>query len=153
MNFKCLSIFIFKYVFVSGMVQNFLQTLNLSLVSTWECHSCHRQTIFPKKHVQTGLFLPHLDSAVQKQILIDTTYNEQLRPRILYLFHLIHITSYKLCLVIWTPPFSLILTSNVCILLQSLQTMDTYLFHNRQGHLAFASQLPKTFSAQINTFS
>ena len=76
--------------------------------------------------------------------------NEHLRPNFFYLVHLIHVTSYKLCLVIWMPPFSLILTSNVCILLQSSQIMDTYLFHHRQGHLVLASQLLKTFSAQIN---
>ena len=66
-------------------------------------------------------------------------YNEHLRPSFFYLVHLIHIPSYKLYLVTWTPPFSLYLTSNVSILLQSSQIMDTYLFHHRQGRLAFAS--------------
>ena len=40
-------------------------------------------------------------------------------------------------------PFSLILTSKVCILQQNSQIMATYLFHYTQGHLAFASQLKK----------
>ena len=40
-------------------------------------------------------------------------------------------------------PFSLILTSKVCILQQNSQIMATYLFHHTQGHLAFASQLKK----------
>ncbi len=54
-----------------------------------------------------------------------------MRPDFFYLVHLIHITSYKLYLVTWTPTFLLILTSTVCILLQSSQIMDTYLFHYR----------------------
>ena len=110
----------------------------------------NKQLIFHEKHVKTGSFLLHLDSAIQNQIHIDTTYNEHLRPKFFYLVLLIHVTSYKLCLVIWTPPFSLILTSNVRILLQSSQIMDTYLFHHRQGHLELTSQLVKTFSAQIS---
>ena len=84
---------------------------------------------FTEKHVKTDSFLPHLDSTKQIQIHTDTTYNEHLRPNFFYLVHLIYVTSYKLCLVIRTPPFSLILTNNVCILLQSSQIMDTYLFH------------------------
>ena len=38
-------------------------------------------------------------------------------------------------------PFSLILTSKVCILQQNSQIMGTYLFHHIQGHLAFAVSL------------
>ena len=126
---------------------------SIAIVSTWECHSCHRkQLIFHEKHVKTGSFLPHLDSTTENQIHIDTTFNEHLRPNFFYLVHLIYVTSYKLCLVIWMPPVSLILTNNVCTLLQSSQITDTYsyLFHHRQGHLAFASQVLKTFSAQIS---
>ena len=131
--------------------EKFPITLNLSLVSTGNAiFAIDKRLIFHEKHVKIGSFLPHLDSAIQNQTHIDTTYNEHLRPKFFYIVHLIPVTSYKLCLVIWTPPFSLILTGNVCILLQSSQIMDSYLFHHRQGHLAFASQLLKTLSAQIN---
>ena len=54
---------------------------------------------FHKKRVKNGSFLPHLDSAPQKQIYIDTTYNEHLRPIFIYLMHLVHVTSYKLNLL------------------------------------------------------
>ena len=39
------------------------------------------------------------------------------------------------------PPFLLILTSNIYILQQSSQIMDSYFFHHRKGHLAVISQL------------
>ena len=125
--------------------------INIKSISSlnWECHFCHRQT-------------SNLSRKTCKNWFISSTpwfshtkpnpywYNEHLRPKLFYLAHLIPAASYKLCLVIWTPPFSLILTNNVCILLQSSQIMDTCLFHHRQGHLAFASQHLKTFSAQVN---
>ena len=123
---------------------------SLSPVSTWECRSCHPQIIiFDEKQVETGSFDLHLHSTRHNQLHIATTYNEHLRPNFFYFVHLI-ITSYKLCFVNWMPPFLSVLTSNVCILLQNSQIMDTCLFNHRHGHLAFPSQLLKTFSLQRN---
>ena len=124
------------------MLEKSIASLNMG------CRSCHPQIIiFDEKQVETGSFDLHLDSTRHNQIHIATTYSEHLRPSFFDLVHLI-ITSYKLCFVNWTPPFLSVLTSNVCILLQSSQIMDTYLFNHRHGHLAFASQLLKTFSLQ-----
>ena len=126
------------------MLEKSIASLNMG------CRSCHPQIIiFDEKQIETGSFDLHLDSTRHNQIHIATTYSEHLRPSFFDLVHLI-ITSYKLCFVNWTPPFLSVLTSNVCILLQNSQIMDTYLFNLRHGHLAFASQLLKTFSLQRN---
>ena len=121
-NFKCLSILIW-YVLVSWTVQNVLQSLNLALVSTWECHSYHLHTNnLSRKMCKKWLHFfpsPHLDSTIPNQIHNDTTYNEQLRHNFFHLVHLKHVTSYKVCLAIWTPLFSLVLTSNVRISLRN----------------------------------
>ena len=138
-NFKCLSD-TFSYHDRCKMSYK-----HLSLVSTWDAiNAIDKQLIFHEKHGKTGSFVPHLDSAIQNQIHTDTTYNEHLRPNYFYFVHLMHVTSYKLCLVIWMPPFSLLLISNGCILLQSSQIRPIY----RQCHLAFASQLRKLFQCK-----
>ena len=111
-------IIVHTIIMVMNKKSNELTTIclqSLSLVSTWECLSCHPQIIiFDEKQVETGSFDLHLDSTRHNQIHIATTYNEHLRPSLFYLVHLI-ITSYKLCFVNWTPPFLSVLTSNVCI--------------------------------------